>query len=99
MYTVRFSTHHPYDPLLRALDILRKMGFQLLGMSVTRSGARYVSEIQFEVSGSLAAHTFVERLRLNEICDLVVEELVESEFYASNDVNATDLRGASWIFQ
>ncbi len=99
MYTVRFSAHHPYDSLLRALDILRKMGFRLLGMKVSQAASRYLCEIQFEVSGTLAAHTFVERLRLNEIADLVVEELVVSEIYASKDGNAADLRGASWTFQ
>jgi hypothetical protein len=98
MYTIRFSVLQPFDALLRALDNLRKMGFGLLGMNIAQCGSHYVTELRFEVRGNLTADTFVERLRLHDIADLVVAELA-SEAFAREELDQSERRGASWTFQ
>lgn len=95
MHTMKFSTFDPYDPLLRALDLLRKMGFRLLALNVTQSAPLYTMELQFEVCGNLPAHTFVERLRLSDIVDLTVVG-TEEAMHARHDFIPAELRSVSW---
>lgn len=95
MHTIRFSTFEPYDALLRALDILRKMGFRLLGLNVSQSAPLNTMELQFEVCGNLPAHTFVERLRLHDILDLTVVDADEA-MPGRRDFIPAELRSVSW---
>ncbi len=62
MQTVSFLSSHPFDHVQRGLDILRKMHFGLVRLSVEPSGSAFLVEITFQQRGDLAADIFLDRL-------------------------------------
>lgn len=62
MQTVSFLTLHPFDHVQRALDILRKMHFSLVRLSVEPSDQAFMVVITFEQSGGLSVDVFIHRL-------------------------------------
>lgn len=62
MQTVSFLSSHPFDHVQRALDILRKMHFGLVRLSVEPSGPAFLVVITFKQSGDLSADVFIDRL-------------------------------------
>lgn len=62
MQTVCFLSSHPFDHVQRALDMLRKMHFGLVRLSVEPSDQEFIVVITFEQSGGLSADVFIDRL-------------------------------------
>lgn len=62
MQTVFFRSSYAFDHVQRALDILRKMHFGLVRLSVKASDEAFIIVITFEQRGSLPAGVFIDRL-------------------------------------
>lgn len=58
-----FKTHSPNDHIPRALDILRKMGFDLHALSAERADTgSFVVRLEYRSQGALTSQTFAARL-------------------------------------
>ncbi len=86
MELVRYRTSEPLEHLPRALDILRRMGFDLDSTEVVNGGRdEWHVRIRYQVRGHLSADTFVERVRqipgVRDVSGLAAEEsLVTAAF-------------------
>lgn len=64
MCTVSFLTSDVYDHIPRALDMLRKMDFALLKLSVDHKDGACLVALTFERHGTLSSAVFLHRLQL-----------------------------------
>ena len=64
MNFAQLKTELVYDHLARALDELRRMGFELrrVNVEVLVNGMAKM-RVEFEPAGNLGAHVFIDRLR------------------------------------
>jgi hypothetical protein len=62
MYSVSFSTDLPYDHLQRAIDTVRRMGFQLASASLRVDKDRARVLLTYDCAGSLSAATLHRRI-------------------------------------
>lgn len=63
MKSITFETSMPHNHVLRVLDILRTMGFELLSLNITRRHEdAYQVDLSYEPRGALLDQTFVDRI-------------------------------------
>ena len=62
MERFHFTTKTPFDHVERALDILRKMGFELHKLVVEAREQAFCVVVEFRQRGPLATHVFENRV-------------------------------------
>ncbi len=63
MHTIQFSSADPLDHVCRALDTIRKMGFDLRALNVgDEEGDTFRISVAFQPRGELTPDTLVERI-------------------------------------